>query len=447
MHQQADPLAQQVGICIAWSDINQAIVKRVDPNNEETILTSNSNGLSINDVFEPTMGQTYHYKVKSSTLEEMEEDGNCIWVEPLPTELTSLPRYSGQENAKVYYRNWTPNDWQDITVVPVKQTGDNQAVDSRPDTRYVIDADHITYRKKNFNFGNRIYRGGLFVGHADVRPDQNGQPGTNTGRDYSWTGRSFLKFNIPAAPSDQDRIWAVSMNTYCTDTYYNSNTIVDVGCEVLSDTSWDTNTLVWDSPANTTYNPNNTIEHIEIGQNKQTTAKNWCTWRNLFGNVITRMYQTPPGILSVRLASMHENNNAWAYFAKKEYDETLAPRILYAYGHRQGAQSEPIPPIFPIRVTLDSASVTGGDYVYGTVYLNGPAIAETGLQGTRIFIETSSSYAMTNPKWIIVPTGQMQANFLISTQIIRSGGSRNVTIKAYKGSWNVTANLMVNQEL
>jgi hypothetical protein len=57
---------------------------------------------------------------------------------------------------------------------------------------------------------------------------------------------------------------------------------------------------------------------------------------------------------------MTESTNGWAYFAKQEYDPTLAPSALYVYD---------IP--CPISLTFNPNPAANGTYSVGTVTVNG----------------------------------------------------------------------------
>src|SRR5438128_5623446 len=67
--------------------------------------------------------------------------------------------------------------------------------------------------------------------------------------------------------------------------------------------------------------------------------------------------------LSVGLASMNEASNGWAYFAKKEWDASKAPCVLYALKAPLGVAA----------LVLNPNTVVGGNSVTATVYLNGTA--------------------------------------------------------------------------
>ena len=85
--------------------------------------------------------------------------------------------------------------WVTINVTPNEcVVQDNQTADSRYDLRY------STYVYKDFKFGSKIYRGGLFAGFAN---------------DPSRVGRSFLKFNLPAWQTGQDLWICGSVNDGC----------------------------------------------------------------------------------------------------------------------------------------------------------------------------------------------------------------------------------------
>ncbi len=159
------------------------------------------------DAFNYSLGARHTYSVRVRA-------GNCIPPANLPQRTTE------SENQAAKVPQWT-NDgpWQEISVVPQTLTpSQDQVVDSRLDTRCVAN----TYL--NFQFGNGIYRGGLFVGNSG---------------DPSNVARSFLQFDLTGIPGQMqtnDRLWASSFNIYYTRSLADS-TSTAVGCQFVADDS------------------------------------------------------------------------------------------------------------------------------------------------------------------------------------------------------------------
>lgn len=321
------------------------------------------------------------------------------------------------------YRHYTfgSGPVSEIAVTPVRSDAvENQTVDSRIDTRYVDE------RLVDYQFGNKTYMGGLFVGYAH-------DP------DHSRIGRSFLKFSLTEPPTSE-RLWAGSLNAFHTKSFTPADTTTtNVGCHTLTGShtfdNWNAAGLKWSvAPYFTAAQISNPLELVSVGTGTgDVPALNWCNWQKMFDKVPDEMYGDH--ILSVALARTDEpsgganNHTAWAYFAKKEFDSSKAPNLFYAYGH-QIIDAASVPPVFPVRLELSSDSVQGGNAVQGTVYLNGPAPAG----GTSVsFITAPYPYSddfFAVAHGVVVPAGQLSATFNVSTAVITTTEPKVVKIWA-----------------
>ena len=348
------------------------------------------------DQFDFVFGTAYKYAVRMLSGSDTSH-----------SELPICTHESGDPNCHPYtQRSWIASDnWQEITVTPAQVVAsDNQAVDSRTDTRYVEDV------PVDFQFGNGIYRGGLFVGFAN---------------DPSRVGRSFLKFHL-LPPEGTDRLWAGCVNAYYTRSVAESTT-TRVGCQFVENDSWNTQSIKWtNSPPLV---PSHAVEYTDIGGQGGVQPGGWCHWT--VGAIGSEMYGDH--FLSVGLASVSEDQNnpdiGWAYFAKKEFDANLAPQILYAYGDAL---------CFATDLALSSPTVRGGNTVTGTVRLN--ALAPAGGVSISLSSGICSVYV---PYSIVVPEGATSASFTVSTAIV--GADVDTVIVAASGLFSARANLKVTQ--
>lgn len=342
------------------------------------------------DSFSFVIGTTYTYQVRSRA-----------YTGSTP----GLPRHgSAEDTAQTHViqgvSRWSAGQWKEISVTPQKlAVSDNQAVDSRTDTRYVED------KLVDFQFGSRVYRGGLFVGNAG---------------DPSKVGRSFLKFDLTSLPSQMgtnDRLWTGNLEAYYTRSFADEMS-TDVGYQFVATDSWDGQSVAWSSAP--VLDPTKAAEYVSATG----TSPAWYHWDSAFPDFIQQLYGDQT--LSCALASMHEGDPGWAYFAKQEFDANLAPHILYAYGKYEDGGSG-IAPLFVAGISLASDSVTGGNTVRGTLILNGPAPAG----GSDISVGSNSCIArISNP--VHIAAGTVRAGFVISTAIVSS--DTDVTVSAFDAS-------------
>lgn len=179
---------------------------------------------------------------------------------------------------------------------------ENQAVDSRLDLRW------STLKYIDFQFADRIYRGGLFVGNNN---------------DGSRVGRSFGKFTVGSMPSPflyhTSNANAYSTGNYTTGT---ATATVNVGVQVIPDDTWVASTLKWTTqPA---VNPASYTEQTTVSFNPSSPTHTWYHW--------PMMYEIIPEMLGDHVASLawtsvDETSGGWAYFAKNQYNSTLGPRV------------------------------------------------------------------------------------------------------------------------
>jgi hypothetical protein len=273
---------------------------------------------------------------------------------------------------------WGTGPWTNITVIPQTcQASDDQTADGRLDTRYALS----TFL--NFQFGTNIYNGGLFVGNNS---------------DPAQVARSFVKIPI-TLPTTSD-LWAASTSLYYTGSKASGSTTI--GLTPVSDTSWTGPTLVWgNAPALNPATPESTVT-VTYDTNNPTTS-----WINYPAIPDILNAAAGDGVYSFGLASTNESSGGWAYLAKKEYNASEAPHVIYAAGA----------PAFPSAVSLSPTSVEGGYTVNGTVYLNGVAPAG----GASVSVGPNNPMlAVVTPSTITIPAGSMSGNFVVSTPVVTS---------------------------
>jgi len=284
-------------IRVEWNDGGENIfpdssfvVQRIDPATSTVLATFNTHDEFWVDSFDFQYGTTYEYRVTT------------VPTSSAGSELPPPPP-GADPNEVTYY--WVASDPVSIQAVPQYHVADeNQTVDSRLDLRYgnptLLD----------FKFGSRIYKGGLYAGFAS---------------DPSRVGRSFLKFELPSLPTGAS-YWAGSVNAYHTVSAAGGNT--EIGCQEVADASWTAAPLKWSLAP--TLAPGDAVERYTVVYDPDTPA-NSTTWAHWSLNSEIEGAFAGTGLLSVGLASTHETWNKWVYFAKKEYDSSLSPVVLYAY--------------------------------------------------------------------------------------------------------------------
>lgn len=187
---------------------------------------------------------------------------------------------------------------------------ENQTVDSRLDLRYSA----VHY--KDFKFGTRIYRGGLFAGFAP-NPDQ------------SQVARSFAKFLMSPAPANTS-FRAGDINLYFTGSNTNL-TNLPIGCQAITNNDWTSPNLVWTLAPVVT--PGSATVTANLNWDKNNPAPKWTAW-SLTTDICAAAVRAAAGgdaRLSVAVGAPNETSGGWAYFAKQEYDATLAPTVTHLW--------------------------------------------------------------------------------------------------------------------
>lgn len=289
-------------------------------------------------------------------------DSSCLG---LPAPPPNPPPGSVHQGS--YVSNGTPVI---ISATPVEVTAaENQAIDSRWDLRY----GNPTYL--DFNFGSRIYRGGLFTGYAE---------------DPSRVGRSLLKFNFSGIPANS-HIWTGAVAAYHLRSFGTGT--ISVGAQEV-DSSWSAGSVVW-STAPLFSSP---WYSQSCSYDPQSPAPLWKNWP-METEVAWAATDALP--LAVGLSSINESTAGWAYFAKSQYDGSLGPRALYVYGA----------PIYPLDLRVVPSVIYGGGSGTGTVYLNDAAPAG----GAVVTLASSDPTIASVPASVTVPEGQRSATFTVLT--------------------------------
>lgn len=357
------------------------------------------------DVFGFTFGAAYKYAVRT-----------LAWQDAAPQ---NLPEHGPQcpgypDSCTIFHLNsFTASEWREITATPARVlASQNCSVDRRLDTRYVEE------KLVDFQFGGSVYRGGLFVGYA---PPQ----------DASGTARSYLQFELPYLTGN--RLWTGSFDVYHTRALH-SEQATEVGCHVLSDNAWDEQSITWsNAPALNTANP---AERVVTDGATGVQGEQWCKFGRVFGDIASRTVPGNSNVLSLALCSTSEVTPGWAYFARKQYSEDLAPQILYAYAGDADV------PVFPATVRLASSSVREGDTVHGMVFLNAPA--PTG--GVSFPLHTSSACDAQAGPSISFGAGAMSAPFTVSTAITGRTQSSSIQVVAGVGPLGASADLEIRPQ-
>ncbi|MCW3094876.1 MAG: hypothetical protein JWL77_494 [Chthonomonadaceae bacterium] len=233
-------------------------------------------------------------------------------------------------------------------VVPYQvNASDNQAVDSRLDLRYATNVflDHC--------FGATSYRGGLFTGFSS---------------DPSRIGRSYAKFGL-VAPATGLTFRAGNLNAYCTGAQTSGTQTVQmqVICQTLTDTSWQSGTMVWSTLTNQNLNPTNAESLASIYYDPTVTPNptpGWTAWP--MSASLQNALASPQTPYAVAWTSSNEAAAGWAYFAKREFDSTLSPAATYAY-------ELPI----PIQITFTPNTLAGGGTLMVSRVVNGVGLGDS----------------------------------------------------------------------
>ncbi len=310
-------------------------------------------------------GRAYTY-----TLQAWAEDRpQCLDAtgHPLPTPPP------GANPRDIYVRN-TEGGSTTFTFTPAQILASaNQAVDSRLDLRFSEN------HPLDFQFANRVYRGGLFVGNAP---------------DPSRVGRSFVQFQNSAAA---DGTFPFAADLAVNATRLAASGSVTVGAQRVS---WDGDTagLKWTSaPA---FDPTRAPISQTFTWNQASPQSAWLN----FGVADALGSVQGNGPLSFGLAATNEGSTGWAYLAKTEYDPNLGPRLLSVGGS----------PINVSRITFSSLPLSWGYSASGRVWLNGPAPA--GGATVRFHWRSAGGFGWSSAGGandVVVAAGQSSAAFEI----------------------------------
>ena len=309
--------------------------------------------------------------------------------ESAPTSGDPAPDDPYGERFDTFIRKYADgSNWSAVSVTVVQSAAtEDQTCDARIDPRY------STLHYIDFPFGSRTFNGGLFAGNAS---------------DNSSVGRSFVKFSLPALPSEQP-LWCASVNGALTKSFANGNTTV--GCQLLSDISWSASTLKWTNQP--TFDPTSPtaesvvhcvsgVTSIDNGASYIPGSVGWVHWSmpEALWPVLTGS-----GACSAAIAIPNETGGGWIYLAKSEFDSTRAPCVLFAYGA----------PVGPIEVTAPDYICSGSSGT-GTVTLDADApaggmVVQFGVGGQP---PDNAVPPVTMPN-VTVPAGQRTATFTINT--------------------------------
>lgn len=404
-------------ITIAWDETSLGgatdtsfDVKRID-GVTPTDLTPNTTAFSYVDSFDFFLGGVYQYEVTGN--------GGQGLTYGLPEWDVNNPPGPKQNYSILEVPQWGSSSMT-ITVIPqsavVLDNGEG-VVDSRLDLREDTDYPNPYL---NYQFASSTYHGGLFVGN----------PG---GTDHSGVARSFLKFNVTPAFSGTQRLWAASVDAYCTQAL-TAGTQATVGLHLISSDTWSGDAIRWlattrdpssweTAPSLTPSAPDDTVT---VGGTGGLTVPTWCHWDHFQHEILGEM--DGDHTLSVGLATTNEGQPGWLYFAKKEYHSgQWAPEVLYAYGDA---------PVHLVEVVVASSSVQGGKTLLGKVYINAPA-PSGGLE-VELWGSGCTAY-VPSPIW--VQEGMTSANFVVSTGIVSSNTAATVTGSA--GGYRCSAGFTV----
>ncbi len=199
---------------------------------------------------------------------------------------------------------WNPLGAEKVTFTGLSAT-DNQTVDSRLDLRY------STNVFQDFQYGSRTYKGGLFAGYSG---------------DPSRVGRSFVRF--PQATLPSGTIYRVgNVCAYFTGANSSGGSTVSasIGAQALTNPTWDPNTVVWSTSPMVAITPDTTFKTFTYTPSAFTPV--WVNW-SMDAAIRAALGANTP--LNVALVAQNESSAGWLYFAKKEYDSTKAPTLMYA---------------------------------------------------------------------------------------------------------------------
>lgn len=335
---------------------------------------------SYQDTYAYSSGVQYQYRVRVTAGQDIDVNMH----------LPSPPACA--DPAQIYYHHYTSgNPWSAINITAVKSSAtDNQTADSRYDLRY------STYVFKDFQFGTRTYRGGLFAGYA---------------ADSARVGRSFLKFQLPTIPSGQD-FWTGTVNAWFTQNAANGS--ATIGCQSVS-SNWDQGSLKW-STSPVVQGP---VDQMALSYDGTTGSAKWAHW-NMAGDICSAAFGT--GLVSFALFSTSETTNGWAYFAKTEWQlnpngprsaMSRPPQVVYAYGG----------PLWAIDIYVEPTNPVRNSTATGTVFISAPA--PTG--GAVVTLTSSSPSVASVPSSVTIPAGSVSANFTVTTGFVYQNTNATIT--------------------
>lgn len=349
----------------------------------ERVLSGTSTSLGTttsfykSDAFNFTFDTTYQYRVR--VYMDKEDLG-------LPTVTPGQIISMGINPATVYHLRTIscPGPWVTINVTPKQSVAtDNQAADTRIDPRFSYNI------FRDFQFKSSIYRGGLFVGNNN---------------DYAKVGRSYLKFQPGALGSGSYPWMAGSVNSYFTRTA--SSTGLTVGCQAITN-SWTGSQLKWTTAPD--IDPKAATARTTL--TGSTSAVNtWSSW-NMPGEITHALLGS--GLFSAGLSSVSEASGGWAYFAKKEFDTTNAPCILYALGASNNL----------IDLTFNPNPIYQNKTGTGTIRLNYPAPSG----GLVVTLSSDNPSKLQVPAGLMIPEGMHSASFVIKSGSVSSDTTVKVT--------------------
>lgn len=207
--------------------------------------------------------------------------------------------------------------------------------------------------------------------------------------DPSKVGRSFVKFSLPSLPSGEG-VWAAS--TYV---YWMRNAAggtANIGLHEAG-ASWSQGAVKW----STAPTIGTLLSVFGTSYDGTTPSNTPPAWFGASTRVPVENAMVGTGIFSVALKCMNEASGGWAYFAKKEYDTALGPRVLVAYGT----------PVNIYSVTLSPSTIGTTDISTGTVTLTVAAP----MGGQYVTLGSSDGGVATVPSGVTVPYGQTYTTF------------------------------------
>lgn len=329
-------------------------------------------GEGVVDSFDFSYGAHYTYSV------QVIPDGGIIWTTQV---MNGNSTYVGT--------TYTASSYVTMIAAPLQALAtDDQAVDSRYDLRY----GNPTFL--DHNFGTTTFRGGLFTGFS---------------MDPARAGRSFLKFSIPTLAPGQN-LWAGSINSYFTGSLTTSTgTGWSVGCQSVS-SGWSVPSVVWSAAP--FLNPASATSATKLLYDTGNPATYWASWPDLqdIGSAAATGQPLSVGLADTAEAANQQNGvSSWSYFAKSEFDSTLAPSVVYALGA----------PLMPRSVTCGSGVVQGGGSYTATVLLNSPAPAG----GTTVTLTSSNPAVASVPSSLSILAGSLSATFTVTTAAVGTNTS------------------------